>query len=629
VRAVLERDFLAEASRPRSFWFRAGAAICVSAVILFVVVDNTALFRDSPDRVARTLFLGGAFSLLGLLALLTPVGVVGSILEERQRETLVLVLSTPGSPVGFVAAKLLSRAAAVLVWALAAVVPLSVVALMGGVAGGDLADLLLLSAAIVLELAAWGVWVSSVTRRLATGAVLAYLLPALRWGLVALACIPLFERPRAMADWRLPTWVLHASWIGFATTPVPSCMRMADRTDYDRFVGGSMNQGRMTSIFVGRIATPMTQVFVSGGRNVIVPVPGRSFLVAAPAPAPPPTPPFSGRDPTLTYFLFSALLALLSLLVAGKRLQAEAEPRTSLLARWKAGRRWFRSLPGTGNPMLWKESRLLNTAASRPLYYSVLGLFVLGELVFLTAVGMGELLRRDLLEAALGMTTAHACLLGLVAAIAGASSMAHERSTGSLDLLRVSLLTPREILRGKVTGALLGLRLLALVPVLGHLGVLAAAGFLHPVVALVGLLVLVVSVHAWLALGMIAGTLSFRVGRAVSLAAGAFGGILAGVPLLSWLLDDGFGAHDAAEALMGVWPPGTCYSALEAAAMSSRGDDAFANWIWLEYGIVPRFDDYHVAAVVTLVLLAAGAALFHAQGHRLLAWRLRREGEAG
>lgn len=346
------------------------------------------------------------------------------------------------------------------------------------------------------------------------------------------------------------------------------------------------------------------------GRWVPVPV----------APPPAAAVPFAAARPTVVYFLFSLVAVLASLLAAGRRLSREAEPQAGLFDRWKGSRRWLRTLPGTGNPMVWKESRLLNTAASRPLYYALLGLLLAGELAFLVFATTDGMSGWDIVQTALAIAAAHACLLGLVAAVAGAASMAHERSTGTLDLLRVSLLTPAEVFRGKVAGAVRALGLLALFPVL-HLLLCAATGFLHPLVAAAALVLLAATLLFWLGVGFACGALLFRSGRAVSLAAGIFGAALVGVPLLAVLLDEGAGMHDASEFLAGLWPPGTVYYFLEAAARAFPGD--YSSWYW--YGRVVR----HTGATVVAasLLLAAPAALLVAR--RLLARRLHREGESG
>lgn len=594
MRAVLERDFLAEVVRPRSFLFRVLVVVAVALVVVAVWSENRWEFRERPDGAARFLFVGGAFALLGLLAVLTPPSVIGSILEERQRETLPLVLAAPIGPTAFAAAKLLARAGAVLAWALAALVPLFALTLFGGVSPESVGTLALLAAGLVLELAAWGVWISSVTRRLATGAILGFLLPALRWGVTLGACAfavdPPVERvPELPAAWR------PALWWAAATTPAPAAGLLGDERDYGRTVQRSLVWSR--------------SAWQGGG-----PRPPTPPLAAAPLPA---------RHPAAAYLAFSLLAALAGVLLAGRRLAREAEPRASLWERWKRGQRLLRAPPGRGNPIAWKEGRLLNTAASRPLYYTVFVLFVAAEAILLLAMSLGGLRGSEFPEAALGMTSGHACLLGLVACISGAAAMAHERSSGTLDLLRVSPLTHREFLSGKAWGTLRGLGFLLLLPV-AHLGVFVACGSLSPPVALLGLPVLALSVLLWTAVGLAAGMACRRTGTAVALAAGLYGALLIGVPLLAIFLGEVAGNRDAAEFLVGLWQPSGTYLTLESFLRLLQPE--VRAWHWGPDR--PLQDEHHWSLAWSgFLALTAGGLLLASPA--LLRWRFERERERG
>ena len=610
MRAVLERDFLSEIVRPRTFWFRSLAAVAVSVVVLGIAFDNHAYWLQAPDRAAREIFLGGAFTLLGLLAVLTPPTVVGSVLDERVRETLPLVLAAPVRPSGFALAKLLARSGTVFAWALGAVVPLTALLLLGGVSAGDIATLVLVAVGSVVEMAAFALWISTVSRRIATAAILAYLAPALRWG-ASIGFAALFLSPPTEPFRQLATpAVQEASFLLLSTTPLLAAGRLADAREYDREVQRALRRGTAD-------ASPVFMMTPRGPRYV-------------PPPPPRPVPvPFAARHPGIVYLAWSLLFALAAVAAAGRRLAREAEPRSTFFADLFAsvigrGRRGGRNLrgspPGEGNPMAWKESRLLNTAASRPLYYGVLLLLLLSVVVYLLACFFHPN-ARDMEEGALGVLAGHGCLLGLVAVVASAAGMAHERTTGTLDHIRASRNTPNEFFRGKALGVARGLGFLSLFPAL-LLIICLATGILAAPAILASVYALLLSLAFWTGTGLLCGMVTLRTGTAVSLAGGVYGIFMVGVPLLAALLGQVFKARDAAEFLVGLWPPGTAYLFPEAMLRWTYPRFPGSDW-------TTRLNDDHESAVFWTAVLTVAAVALHLLGPRLSARRFERERENG
>jgi ABC-type transport system involved in multi-copper enzyme maturation permease subunit len=111
----------------------------------------------------------------------TPLLVVGSLLSERQGNTLEILLTTPEGARGAAAGKLLSRLGTVLGWTAAALPPLTVTVLFGGTSWRTLVNSSLGLLAAALELGALGLVVSACARKPATAAVFAFLLPGLHW----------------------------------------------------------------------------------------------------------------------------------------------------------------------------------------------------------------------------------------------------------------------------------------------------------------------------------------------------------------------------------------------------------------------------------------------------------------
>ena len=592
MRAVLERDFLSEASRGRAVVLRTVVGGGVAAVVCLLLVDaSTDDLANNPDRVAAALFGAGAVALLALLALLTPAAVVGSVLGERLGATLPLVLASPVGPTGFAAAKLASRTGAVLTMALGALFPLAMVTLIGGVSGSQILDLGLAAVAVTVELGAFALWISTATRRLATGVLLAYLLPILRWTVTMLLTMTVLVPGGPFGDYDPPgknaTW-----WLLLAeTTPAMAGAKSVGPADFNRGVARIYRRGFQSGTGTTRIGVPTFPVVTP---NVAPkrPVPA----VRAPVTPPVPTPPPLVLRPAVVYLGFSLVLAGLAVLAAGRRLATEAEPRQGRFEGWLR-RRGGRRSPGAGNPVAWKESRLLDTPASRPLYYTVLSLMVAAELAYVLACLFAVRVSRDFTELGIGIVAGHALFLAVVAGVGASLSLAQERATGSLDLLRASPLTAREIVGGKLLGALAGLGFLALLPV-AHVGIMAASGILRPGAAFTALGLLGGTVALWLAIGMRCGLGARTPAAAVGRISAWLGGLVLGLPVIAAAAATALGRNDGDEvgaAIVAGSPPVGTFLLVELAqsrdAWHSHGPSASAGyggsvaWILMYVGV--------------------------------------------
>ncbi len=471
MRAVLERDFLSEASRPRSVVFRTVLGAVVATVVCLLLLQGTGAYGSNPDTVGRAVFIGGSIALLVLLALMTPALVVGSILSERQGLTLSLVLATPVGARSFAAAKLLSRWGVTLLIAFAALPCLALTTLFGGVSGTQLEGIVVTSLALSLEMAAWSLWFSSISRRLATAAVLSFVAPLVRWILAGF----------------MMGWIGSQDWataaIG-ATFPIGPAAELIEPGTFAQLPG-----------------IPDTPALPWAGRLLL-------------------------EQPWWAYLAFAALGAGAAVAAAGSRLKSESEPRESLLARTGKGRRWFRGRPPAGNPVTWKEVRLLNSASSRPLFYGVLAAQVLILVLCSKAVEDKE----GILLLVAALTT----LISFVAAVSGAAAFGHERAQGTYDLLRISLLTPGQIVRGKLAGVFVGLGFLASVPVGTALAGLLG-GSAEPLVFVAILAAIAVGPGSWALIGSACAVLSKSPRAALVRTCSLFAILLVGLPLLGVL----------------------------------------------------------------------------------------------
>jgi ABC-type transport system involved in multi-copper enzyme maturation permease subunit len=553
VRAVLERDFLFEASRPRVVVLRTVLAAAVAAIACLVLWQGLKESGVSRDTVGTVVFVGGSLTLLILLMLMTPPLVVGSILAERQNQTLPIVLATPVGPFAFAAAKLLSRWGVALLIAFAALPCLALTTILGGVSGTQVEGLAVTALALSLEMAAWSLWISSGSRRLGTAVVFSFLLPLARW----------------MGTGFLQDWMERGDWsvaILAATCPTGAAMEL---TQAGRFYW-----------LHGVSATAATSW------------PGRLIL----------------ERPWWAYLAFAALLAAAAVAAAGSRLRTESEPRTSLLDRTKRRRRWFRGRPPAGNPVAWKEVRLLDSATSRPLFYGVLAILIL---VFL--LGAKEVPDRS---GILVLVSAMSALLSFVAAVSGAANFAHERTQGSYDLLRVSLLTPRQIAWGKLAGVFVGLGFLASVPVSMSLaGILCDS--VTPLTLLAILVALVVGPGSWALCGAVLAILSPSPRAAVVRTCALFAILLVGLPLCGVVYSYlGHWRSDETAYLFMASPPAAAWGFLDCSRAENRLPGS-------EFDASSRAG-LHWTAAAALIAIALYWAL-----PRLLAWRLDRDRETG
>ena len=181
MRAILERDYLAEARKPRAFAARTAPGLFGALVIVFGTLAGGTLAGRDYDRIGSEAFEALSVALFVFLLLTTPFLLVGSLLPERQGNTLEILLATPEGARGIAGGKFLSRLGTALAWTAAALPPLTVAVLFGGTSWRSLFNVGASLLGTAVELAAWGLLVSASSRKLATAAVIVYLFPAAHW----------------------------------------------------------------------------------------------------------------------------------------------------------------------------------------------------------------------------------------------------------------------------------------------------------------------------------------------------------------------------------------------------------------------------------------------------------------
>jgi len=423
MRAVLERDFLAEASRRRAFLLRAA----VGGAVSFVAIQHLLARGWTFGSLDPAAFRKCSWLVLGALALLTPPAMADAVLAERRANSLPLVVASPEGAVGFTLGKYFSRMGLILGVAATAVVPLSVCFLAGRFPPEAGIGFLCRVVGLVLEMGAFGILASALAGRIEIALVLALLLPAARWFGTAAAVHGLAAA--GLITWRFEEWLFDASgplwFLGHYGFP-PTALGLAD---------------------VPVLLRPT--VTVLGGRPEPV-----ALAVS---------------------LLFAALaLALASRLVA--RHGAGAPRARPAGERMTLPESWPRVLDR--NPILWKEVRLLRQPFPRFLVLGALGAAVLGMAWFdLRGPGRGVLGEHHV-----ALLPFAAILLGWLAATQGAATFALEKDRGTLEALRGCPLSTMQVLRGK----LLGMAFLPAafwIVLMFHLAFLVQAGKLGPLAA--------------------------------------------------------------------------------------------------------------------------------------------------
>ncbi len=247
-------------------------------------------------------------------------------------------------------------------------------------------------------------------------------------------------------------------------------------------------------------------------------------------------------------------------------------------------------LPGPsldGNPVLWREwhrskpSRFLRIAW---FLYSSLG--VLGIALILHYASLSRL---D--QEAVGLMNVFQVGLGLLlVSVGAATSLAEERTRGSLDVLMATPLSTRSILAGKWWGAFRQVRHVLIWPA-------ATAGMLVVVsgriLAYLGLLALIAAYGAAIiSLGLALATWVSRLGRAVTLCVVACVGFSIGWPILVILMASPGGRANVLPLLMGTPLCGPYFATIGVATQPHLGPEGEAElwsggvlWIMIHGGV--------------------------------------------
>ncbi len=566
---ILERELVSFCRTKRWFVLRA-LLVGLLAGTCGIFLATADFMGADYDEMGIVLFAISAFGIVSYIFLVTPGLLADLIVSERRRETLEILLVTPLRPLSVVLGKFASRLLPLFAMIVATFPVVSLALLYGGVREDQVLGLALVSLGAVFFASAPALLITAYARRLGTAAVLSYVIPvflgiAVPWIVIA-----------GVADhgdsFEGATWLLCAVHPFFAAASVAI-------DDLGRHVFSSALTPGLLSALTGAVTCLASALLAArrlrheGGRPeppdvATAPATANRPLLLDPAlsaeqrcglleeeaarldgiasSALAPGLPLAERLARLRERLFRVRAgsvdprdgqraAYLEALAERLAAPAVARPAAAPTASGPAAppdaapsprRRRVRLLRRIRNPMMWKELNLINASHSRLLSRIVLAMLLLSVIGWLGA---------DDGDAAMPIVAVQTLLLLIVVAVNAASAIVSERETGTLDLLRITPITPAQIVRAKLAGVLRSVALLTLVPATGVV-VLVLNTDTRPLALYSVAVALPLVMIYFAAFGLGSSARQPRAGRAVRFTMLHLGILLVGVPFALGLL---------------------------------------------------------------------------------------------
>ena len=157
---IVQREFLGTLRRRRAAAAIIATAVAFSALVLLGWPSDAQV--DLSGAPAQKVFRLFGYGLLAALLLLAPAFPATSIVREKQRGTLILLLNSPLRPWSIYAGKLIGSLGFVLLLLLTSIPAAAACHAMGGVSlSGELLPLYAILALVAVEYTAWALLVST------------------------------------------------------------------------------------------------------------------------------------------------------------------------------------------------------------------------------------------------------------------------------------------------------------------------------------------------------------------------------------------------------------------------------------------------------------------------------------
>jgi len=446
-----------ETARTSRQWRTYAGRVLFSGVLLGVLIAASAATAtasraswigsgDTADLawVGRALFVGFAVCEVIVAAVAAPLVVAAAVIEEREEQTLDLLVMTRLSPVGILGAKLVSRLLLLLMMVLGALPVLSVVTSFGGVSVAEVLAVTsnALITVVVLGLLGGVFGLLSRSPALCAAAALAWAIPTfvMMPALYALAVgsmtafgevSPLYGTSASGPAALLPML--------FYLPTLAGVMGIAGRLFVARVAGGgylAVFSSQTWAVRFWLTVSVVLGVTLAVGAPILVPVAWYTSAHLWPNPGA-----FAHLAARGTIWLFfSASSAAFSVIYARVTAEWIVALETLISPRVGGDKRGRAQSPKIGdNPVLWRETRVGSWVSA--------GLIVATWLVVMYAMFQSFVW---LIPGALLLIGGANAIVGCAAAAWWAvASLEDERRAGTLDLLLITRLPPWRLLAGK------------------------------------------------------------------------------------------------------------------------------------------------------------------------------------
>lgn len=189
---LLSKELIERAARPRTYWVRVGAALLLYGCFWLAnddILSQGAMATGAVLGAGARIFEATMVFLFGCIAAFVPAMLCGVITQEKERDSLVLLLLTRMRPWQIVLQKYLGGLIPALTLLLLAMPLVAVAYAYGGVSADQIARALLLLALATFQVAAIALWASCRFRTTVTAFLMTYFVGAAVYGVPALAMI--------------------------------------------------------------------------------------------------------------------------------------------------------------------------------------------------------------------------------------------------------------------------------------------------------------------------------------------------------------------------------------------------------------------------------------------------------
>lgn len=410
---ILVRVVSTASRRTRHLWLRVGYLTAMLVVVVFSMFaaasGGHASLADLAKGASRT-FQWASFTQLALMCFLAPVFTAGAITQERDSQTLNILLSTPLTNAQIVFGSLMSRLYFVFMLLLAGLPIFLVTMIYGGVTMSQIFESFALAGSTALLTGALAIFIAMLgvgTRRtmfsfyLLIGMYLLALYMFGSWQGTWVAASPPNIADQKMS-WLAPLHPFLALEVALRRVYAPPYSHLADSSAWVRYSLAFPSAAYVTwTTLVAFILTLCSLMFVRRGAKVGEQTWGNRMLGVF-------------------------------------RRKSEGERRRTLRSVWH-------------NPVAWREAKT-RAAGGRMLRWGVIGLGVIATMVLFIFYIAGSMPAAQVRQWLAGLVAVQFGVAMIIATNTAATSLTKEKEAKSLDLLLTTPLTSRYILWGKLRG---------------------------------------------------------------------------------------------------------------------------------------------------------------------------------